>query len=103
MRRFDTKDPGENTVLTFDFTKALSPGESLTGAITVAVSMFLGADATPAALLNGTAAFDGTQSMVLVPVQGGVEGADYTIKVTTDTTNPKKRLAMSGVLPVRTE
>lgn len=99
--RFDSeKDPVEKIVLTFDFSGKLEADETLAGAIVVSVSVVRGVDATPAAILNGAAEYDATSKMVLQGVQAGVSGAEYRIKVVVPTTNPKKVLALAGVLPV---
>lgn len=97
---FDNKDIAEKVVLTYDFSAELDAGETLTGAITVSVAVTRGTDASPSAILNGAAAYDGTSKMVLQGVQAGVAGCGYKIKVVAPTTNPKKVLALSGVLPV---
>ena len=98
---FDEKDPAESVVLTFDFSPGLASGETLTGTITVDVSMALGTDATPTALLNGAASFDASNTRVLQPVKAGVQDANYLLKVTCATTNPKKVLAIAAILPIR--
>ena len=99
-KRLDDKDPAEKVVLTFDFSADLDVGETLSGAITVSVSVVRGADPSPAAILNGAAAFDATSKMVLQGVQAGLNDCEYRIKAVAPTTNPKKVLALSGVLPV---
>lgn len=100
---FSPMDPADRGVLTFDFSQRLDAGELLSGAITVTVGMQLGTDATPDAILNGAASFDEASMKVLVPVRDPQPGAQYAIKVIVDTTNPKKRLALTGVLPVETQ
>lgn len=100
MNRLEAKDIAEKVVLTFDFSAELAAGETLTGAIVVTVSVARDTDATPAAILNGAAEYDTTRKMVLQGVQGGVSGAEYRIKAVAPTTNPKKVLALSLVLPV---
>lgn len=100
MNQFDIKDPAEKVVLTFDFSDGLAVGETLTGTPTVTVAMALGSDATPAALLNGAAALDGSEKMVLVPVQAGIDRCEYLIKVVVATSNAQKILTLKAVLPV---
>lgn len=100
MSRFDEKDPAEKIVLTFDFSGKLEADEALTGAIVVSVTLVHGIDANPGAILNGAAEYDATSKAVLQAVQAGVIGAEYRIKVVVPTTNPKKVLALAGVLPV---
>jgi hypothetical protein len=100
MKTFDDKDSAEKVVLTFDFSADLDVGETLNGAIGVTVSVARGSDATPANILNGAAAYDITSTKVLQGVQGGSAGCGYLIKVVAPTTNVKKVLALSGLLPV---
>lgn len=102
-QRFDTKDPSESVVLSFDFTLGLVGVEALTGLPTVAVRVLTGTDSNPTAIFNGNAAIDSTAKLVLVPVQAGVDGVDYDIVVTISTTNTKKVLALGGILPVRAQ
>lgn len=101
MLTFDQKDASEYVVLTFDFSPALAAGETLTGAITVAISTALGADSAPGDVLNGAASFDASNTKVYQPVKGGVQDANYIIKVVSGTSNPLKILAISAVLPIR--
>ena len=100
IARFEDKDIAEKVVLTFDFSADLAAGETLSGAIVVSVVLARGSDATPANILNGAAAFDATSKMVLQGVQAGLSDCEYRIKAVAPTTNPKKVLALSGVLPV---
>ena len=100
MKNFPELSAGEKRVLTFDFSDDLDVGETLTGAIVVSVSMEVGTDATPAAILNGAADYDATSKMVLQGVQVLNAGCGYRIKMLVPTTNPKKVLALSGILPV---
>lgn len=100
-KRFDSKDPAEKVVLTFDFSDELAAGETLSGPITVSVSVAFGTDPMPGDIINGSAAYDGDQLTVMQPVHGGVNGCDYYIKAVAGTTNPNKTLARAGILPVR--
>jgi len=116
---FDSKDAAEKVVLTFDFSAAattdagaLQSGETLTGTPTVTVSVADGADASPSSVLNGAGAVSSgpittdsgaiipTGQAFLQPVQAGVAGVNYSIKVVATTTNSQKTLARVGVLPV---
>lgn len=97
---FDTKEANEKVVLTFDFSAELVAGETLTGAITRAISMQSGVDASPTSLWNGAAQFDASSKAVLQAVQAGLVGRQYLIKMTVGTTNPSKTLTRSGILPV---
>ncbi len=101
MSPFAQKDPSEKVPLTFDFTNGLDAGETLTGTPTVTVACTVGTDATPQAILNGSATLIASATKVLQAVQGGLAGCDYLIKVVTATSNAQKVLALSAVLPVR--
>lgn len=99
--RIDAIDPAEAVVVTFDFTDALDTGETLTGAITTTVTTALGVDASPSAVLNGSATYGAGNKTVLVPVKGGLADHDYAIKVVVATTNAQKILALVAHLPIR--
>lgn len=99
-RYFDEKDPGETVVLTFDFTKDLN-GETIAAPPVVAVTVYTGADASPAAILDGAAQLDGTAKKVLQSVQAGLAPVDYRLQVTVDT-SAGRTLVMAMTLPVRT-
>ena len=100
VAHFESKDPGEDIPLVFDFGPGLATGETLTS-ISVAVTVVGGADASPNAILAGGNQFDATATKAYIPVTGGLDGVDYNIKVTCPTTNPKKTLVLAGVLEVR--
>ncbi len=97
---FDSKDPTEKIVLTFDMTLGLATGETLTGAPVVSIFTASGTDPTPTAVLTGANALDATSKKVLVGVQAGVLGCAYDVKVVVSTSNAQKVLALSGILPV---
>lgn len=101
MIYFDSKDSAEKVVLTFDFSPGLAAGETLQGAIAVTVEASLLLDATPAAILNGAALFDATNTKIYQPVHGGLTDANYLVKVVVATSNPQKTLAISAILPIR--
>ena len=101
MNRFDTKDPSEKITLTFDFTSGLAVGETLSGTPTAMISVVLGTDPAPMAIMNGVASLDATSKMVFVPVQAGYADCDYLIKVVCVTSNATKVLALSSILSVR--
>lgn len=101
MARTDSLDPDEKRVITFDFSDELDSGEMLAGTITSLVSVPMGSDPSPDAVIDGTPIFDPTSKMVLVPVKGKVPLCDYSIKVVCQTSNPTKRLALVAVLPIR--
>ena len=101
MIRFDIKDIAEKVVLTFDFSAGLAVGETLTSVQSTLVSVLVGRDGAPHAILNGAATIDTTGTLVFVPVQNGVADCDYTIKAVCVTSNASKILALSAILPVR--
>lgn len=101
MKQFDIKDPSEKVVLTFDFSADLASGETLAGSLTTTIACSRGADPTPGSVLNGVSARDATSTQVLVPVQAGLAGCDYTVKVVSATSNVFKVLALAAALPVR--
>lgn len=101
--RFGAKDPEEKVPLTYDMANGLDSGEVLTGTPTAAISVASGADPSPSLVLNGAPYLDSTTKKIMVPVQGGVDGADYLIKAKCSTNNPNKLLTLSAVLPVRAD
>lgn len=103
LQRFDSKDPGETIPLLYDFTAGLATGEILTGTPTVTISVVLGTDASPNAVLVGGNIIDSTQKRVLVPVHAGLDACDYDIVVTCATNNASKILVLGCILPVRVQ
>ena len=101
MQRFDEKSPLESVVLTFDFSRGLALGETLTGAPSVSFATLYGGDTSPAALANGAAMFNLAGTLVLVPVTGGIDQNDYLLVVECATSNSQKVLALPAILPVR--
>lgn len=99
--RVEKKQPLELLPITFDFSPDLLAGETLTGTPTVAITLSLGTDPTPANIANGAAGIDVTGTKVIVPVQGGLDLCEYDITVTVQTTNALKTLTLVGTLPVR--
>jgi len=97
------KDPSEIVTLTFDFSLALDAGETITAIDSVTVELVLGVDDSPFSILTGTAAVSVDSLSVMQPVQGGVDEADYSVKVVVNTSNAYKRLALAGVLRVRNQ
>lgn len=97
------KDPSENVVVTFDFSPALVDGEMIDAIVSVTVEVSAGEDASPEDILNGTALVTIDGLAVQQPVTGGLDGVNYSIKALCDTTNPEKRLAVTAILPVRTQ
>jgi hypothetical protein len=97
---FDTKDPAESVELTFDSSPDLPTGITLSGTPAITFAAKLGADASASALANGSAALDLSNTKVIVPVKGGIDGVDYVVRCQIATTNPKLILVLSGTLHV---
>ena len=96
----EPKFAGEKVVITYDFSSELATGETLSGVITATVEVVAGIDATPSAMLNGSAQFDATAKKVLQGIQGGIAGNVYRIKVLSPTTNTNKVLGRSAVISI---
>jgi hypothetical protein len=103
--RFDSKDPGELRVLTFDFTADLNVagGEQLSGTPTVSITVVSGTDASPSSVLAGGNSFDPAKLLYYVPVKAGIDKVDYDIVVAAATTTAAKTLTLGGILPVRAQ
>lgn len=96
----ETKDVEEDVVITFDFSNELATGETLSGTPVVTVSVVKGADASPSAILNGSAVMSSDAKKVLQPVVDGAEGVEYQLKCVCSTSNVNKKLARIGILPI---
>lgn len=99
--RFPVKGTSEKVPLTFDFTQDLPSGVTLTGTPTIGVSVSNGTDSNPTGILNGAAGFNSGSTQVIQPVQGGVNGVDYSITCTCPTTQSNLTLSLVGLLSVR--
>lgn len=97
-QRFPNKLTEEKLVLGFQFSGELESGETLTGTPTVTVDVVDGTDASPSALLNGTATI--SEGTVLVPVKAGVVGVTYEVRVIVATSNAAKVLGLVGKITV---
>lgn len=98
--QFDDKDPEEAIPLVFDFSDGLATGELLS-TFSVSVSVWKGVDANASTVLDSGTQFDLTTTKVYVPVKGGLDSVDYLVRVKCTTTNTKKTLVLTGILPVR--
>lgn len=98
---FNTMEPGEANVLTFNFSADLLNGNELSGNPTITISTYLGTDSNPTAIQNGSAGFDTTSTMVLVPVLVSLAPVDYLITVSCATQDSSVILVLPGILPVR--
>ena len=94
------KHPDESVVVTFDFTPALTTGETISAIDMISVSIWAGTDPS-VSLAIGTAAVDSTGMMVQVPVSGGIDLTTYAVKVQVTTSNAQKVLSLTAHLPVR--
>jgi hypothetical protein len=99
--RFAPKDQREHVVLTFDLAGVLAADESLEGPIELTIIATSGTDGAARAVFAGYPAYDMTKRRILMPVQAGVEGCDYYIKIAAATSNRQKYLALAGLLPIR--
>ncbi len=97
------KDPDEAIIVTFDFSPALDEGETLASIESVSVEVSAGADPTPSNILTGAAVLTVDSLMVQQPVSGGINGSNYNIKALAQTSTPSKRLAVTAILPVRSQ
>lgn len=97
------KDPDEAIVVTFDFSPALDAGETLSSIESVTVEVSAGVDPAPGDILTGQAIITVDSLMVQQPVVGGVNGVNYNIKALAQTSTPSKRLAVTAILPVRSQ
>lgn len=107
---FDTKDPRETVVLTFDATADLATGETLTAVREVDVTMMRGSDPDASAIVSEEvinpsqitigsatiAAGHGVQAIA----SAGLTGCWYLIAITCATSNPDKILTLKGILQV---
>ncbi len=101
--RFDIKDPAEAVRLTFDMTAQLAalpvPNTLLTGVTSVTLANVFGGDNSLAQ--NGSAALSASNLQAIVPVLGGLNENDYSVRVVMSTTDPLTILELTGILPVR--
>ena len=92
------KDPAEKVPVLFDYTLQLAEGETITTAV-VAVTVELGTDAAPAAMLSGGTAIAGakiTQWLI-----GGINGVLYHLRCTA-TTSTGATLVLGALMQVKT-
>lgn len=91
---FSDKKVGERISVGIDFVRLLKGGEIIASA-TASLSVLDGTDPTPAALLDGAAAIDGTT--VWQVLQGGVADTYYTIEFTVVTTAPHTYIERASI------
>lgn len=75
---FSPKDPAEAIFYGIDFAALLAAGETISSA-SVTIRVTKGTDATPSAMLSGSAVIDGTT--VKHKLTGGVAGAVYQVGI----------------------
>jgi len=98
-QRLSDKHPSEFVQITFDYTKDLAPGETLSaGTAVVTVTVAEGVDASPSAILNG--ALDIQTPLVIQPVKNGLDNVDYHFLCICQTSLGNK-FVLQAVLPVR--
>lgn len=102
MQRFSEKYPSpEAVVLAFNYVLFLPPGVLLTGTPVVTFALVYGSDPSPALLSAGSPSVDATGTLVLQPVQGGLDGNDYLVTASCPTTSSYWTPALPAILPVR--
>lgn len=87
---------GETRTEVFDFTSRLALGETLSTASTAA-TVYSGTDASPSAVISGSASISGGQ--VSQKVTAGTEGVTYKL-ICTVTTSAGQTLLLVSFLPV---
>jgi hypothetical protein len=98
-KRIEPKFAEEKIIITYDFSSELG-SDTLTGTPVVTVEPVKGNDATPAAMLNGQASIVTGNQRILQPIQGGIKGNAYRIKVTSQTTNALLVLTRSAIISI---
>lgn len=96
LTTFEPKLNAETVTETFDFSSRLAVSETLSTA-SVAATVYSGTDASPSAVISGSATISGTQ--VTQKVTGGIEGNVYILACTV-TTSAGQTLVISGFLPI---
>ena len=87
---------GETRNETFDFISRLAVGETISTQV-VAATVYSGVDASPSAVVSGSATASGTQ--VTQKLTGGVAGVIYQL-ICTITTSAGQTLQLAGLLAV---
>ena len=90
------KYSGETTNVVFDFTSRLGVSETISSAATVA-TVYSGVDASPSAMVSGSASISGTQVTQLITA--GVTGVVYNLQCTV-VTSLGQTLQQQGFLAV---
>lgn len=90
--RFDTKDPGEDVTVEFDFTLLGVPVSPV-----IEIEVLEGADATPEAIRLGSPAIIG--SKVYQRITGGVDEVEYALRCWANV--GADRPLIDAILPIR--
>lgn len=93
---FDPKRSGETVTLQFDFASRLAVSETISTQ-SVAASVYSGTDASPSAIISGSATASGT--IVSQKITAGTIGVTYSLACTI-TTSAGQTLLMVGFLTV---
>lgn len=96
IQRLPDKRPSEIVTVTFKYARQLGAGVVLAPGASVAVAVRKGADPAPV-VIEGAPVVVGND--VLVRVVGGLDGVEYLLSCTADTSTGD-RLVLEGVLPV---
>lgn len=96
---FDGKRAGEIRTLTFDFGAQLAAAEAISTQ-SVAATVWTGTDASPSAVISGSASLSG--SVVSQKVTGGTAGNIYNL-ICTVTTSAGQTLKIAGLLAILPE
>lgn len=107
---FDTKDPRETVVLTFDASADLADGETLTGTPSLNISVVKGSNPATDGIISDPVINDAVLTVGGVSIAighavqaiatSGNSGCTYLIAFTCTTSNPDKVLTLKGLLPV---
>ena len=89
---------GETRTITFDFTSDLAAGETISTE-TVTASVYSGVDASPSAVISGSASASGV--VVSQKVTGGVVGVTYKLlcSITTSAAQTLDKVGLMAVAP----
>lgn len=96
---FEGKRAGETRLLAFDFASLLAASETVSTQ-SVAATVYTGTDASPSAVISGSATASG--SVVSQKVTGGTAGNIYNL-ICTITTSAGQTLKLAGLLAILPE
>lgn len=97
------KDPDEDVILTFDYSDVLADTEILVSIVSVIVTVNAGIDLTPQNILSQMPWIDVAGKFAQQPVINGLDNVTYNIQMLCNTNIPNRRLAVTGILPVRAQ